>query len=196
MSRIPLVRTVLLATLLACGEARPPAGSPVTADSATLVRARQAADELGADLLAMLSGELNRGGAAAAIAVCADSAQVRTRRHGAEGVLVRRVGTRVRNPGNAPDSVEAVVLDAFAAAIAANRAMPDTAFLAADSTGATMVRYLRAIRLQEFCIPCHGPADSIAAPVKRILATRYPDDRATGYAVGQLRGAISVTLRP
>jgi len=197
MPRIPPPPLLFLAaTLLACGETRRPAESPVTVDSATLVRARQAADELGADLVAMLTGELNRGGPVAAIAVCADSAQVRTRRRGAEGVLVRRVGTRVRNPANAPDSVEAAVLDAFAAAIAANRAMPDTAFVAVDSTGAPAVRYLRAIRLQEFCLACHGPADSIAASVKEILAARYPNDRATGYAVGQLRGAISVTVRP
>ena len=50
--------------------------------------------------------------------------------------------------------------------------MPATAFVAVDSTGAPAVRYLRAIRLQEFCLACHGPADSIAASVKEILAAR------------------------
>lgn len=197
MRRVPLNPFLLLAAALAPACARPEraADTPVTVDSATTARARQAADALGADLVTMLTGELQRGGPVAAIAVCADSAQVRTRRHGAEGTLVRRVGTRVRNPDNAPDSVETAVLDAFAAAIAANRAMPDTIFAGTDSSGQPVVRYLRAIRLQEFCLACHGPADSIAPAVRQVLAARYPTDQATGYHTGELRGAISVTVR-
>jgi hypothetical protein len=108
--------------------------------------------------------------------------------------LSRQVHPRVRNPGNAPDSVETRVLDAFAAAIAANRAMPDTAFVGTDSSGRPVVRYMRAIRLQEFCLACHGPADSIAPAVKQVIAARYPNDQATGYAIGELRGAISVRV--
>jgi hypothetical protein len=30
--------------------------------------------------------------------------------------------------------------------------------------------------------------------VRELLAERYPDDEATGYAVGELRGGISVRL--
>jgi hypothetical protein len=194
MSRASLALLTLATVLMACSDARPGAELPVTVDSASLERARGAADALGADLVAMLTGELNRGGPVAAIAVCTDSAQVRTRRHSAEGVLVRRVGTRVRNPANAPDSVERVVLDAFAAAIASNRAMPDTAFVGIDEDGKPVVRYMRAIRLQEFCLACHGPVDSISAAVKRVVASQYPSDQATGYAVGELRGAISVRV--
>lgn len=183
-----------LFAILACADSRAPAESPVTVDSATLATARKAADALGADLVTMLTAELNRGGPAAAIAVCADSAQVRTERHNAEGVLVRRVGTRLRNPANAPDSVERAVLDAFAAAIAESRALPDTAFVGSDAMGRPEVRYLRAIRLQEFCLACHGPVDSIAPAVRAAIAERYPDDQATGYSVGELRGAISVRI--
>jgi len=192
--RLPASCAFVLLALLACGESRQASQSPVTVDSASLATARKAADALGADLVTMLTSELERGGPAAAIPVCADSALVRTERHSVGGVLVRRVGTRVRNPANAPDSVERVVLDAFAAAIAANRAMPDTAFVSTDATGKPEVRYMRAIRLQEFCLACHGPVDSIAAAVKAAIAERYPADQATGYSVGELRGAISVRL--
>jgi hypothetical protein len=54
---------------------------------------------------------------------------------------------------------------------------------------------MRAIRIQEFCLACHGPADSISAAVKQVIAARYPEDRATDYRLGELRGAISVTVR-
>lgn len=194
MRRSPLGTLIVLTAALACTDSRTPAATSLVPDSASQAKARQAADALGADLVTMLSGELNRGGPLAAIAVCADSAQVRTQRHSAEGVLVRRVGTRVRNPLNAPDSVERAVLGAFAAAIAADRAMPDTAFVDTDSAGRTVVRYLRAIRLQEFCVACHGPAESIEPAVRQAIAARYPDDQATGYAPGELRGAISVRV--
>ncbi|HEX9564932.1 MAG TPA: DUF3365 domain-containing protein [Gemmatimonadaceae bacterium] len=190
-------RTLVLAltlTALACGESRPSREAAAPIDSVSLARARQAADALGGDLLTMLRGELDRGGPAAAIAVCADSAQVRTLRHSTEGVAVRRVGTRVRNAANAPDAVESAVLDAFAAAVAANRPLPDTVFVTREAGANPLVHYMRAIRVQEFCLACHGPADGMGTEVKQVIAARYPDDRATGYVVGDLRGAISVTV--
>lgn len=181
--------------LLACSGSREMANVALPLDSAAVTRARAAADELGGDLVTMLTAELQRGGPVGAIAVCADSAQVRTERHHSSGITLRRVGTRVRNPKNAPDSTEAAVLSAFADAIAANRPLADTAFASRDGAGNTVTRYMRAIKVQEFCTACHGPADSISAAVKQIIATRYPEDRATGYRTGELRGAISVTVK-
>jgi cytochrome c551/c552 len=193
MSRITASLFGVLA-LGACGPARESVELPPVVDSVALAQARTAADELGKDLVTMLTGELKRGGPAAAISVCADSAQVRTMRHQAEGVDVRRVSTRVRNAKNAPDSVESAVLAAFADAIAANRPMPDTSFATRQADGQVVTHYMRAIRIQEFCLACHGPADSIGPDVKHVLAARYPGDKATGYKLGELRGAISVTV--
>jgi hypothetical protein len=34
----------------------------------------------------------------------------------------------------------------------------------------------------------------IPASVKAVLARRYPNDQATGYTVGELRGVVSVQL--
>ena len=182
--------------IVACSDARKAVQLPLVPDSASVATARSAADGLGADLVTMLTAELKRGGPVAAIAVCADSAQVRTSRHASSGVMVRRVGTRVRNTKNTPDSVESAVLAAFSNAIAANRTMPDTAFATRDASGRTVTHYMRAIRMQAFCLACHGPTDSISAQVKQVISARYPDDRATGYRLGDLRGAISVTVVP
>ncbi len=51
-----------------------------------------------ADLRTRVFAELQRAGPAAAMAVCADSAQALTDRHARAGVLVRRVSDRYRNP--------------------------------------------------------------------------------------------------
>lgn len=195
MSRVTALLFAAIA-IVACRDSRETVDLPPAVDSASLARARMAADELGKDLVMMLTGELKRGGPAAAIAVCSDSAQVRTTRHQSSGTSVRRVGTRLRNAKNAPDSVEAAVLQAFGDAIAANRIMPDTSFATREADGQVVTHYLRAILVQEFCLACHGPADSLSPAVKQVIATRYPDDQATGYRLGDLRGAISVRVTP
>jgi hypothetical protein len=185
-----------LALMLAdgCRDARPSSAVIPPPDSASLAVAREAAMALGGDLLAMLTSELGRGGPAAAIAVCADSAQERTRRHQQAGIMVRRVGTRVRNPANDPDSVERLVLARFAATIAEGGAPTDTAFVLGTSAGGNELRFLRPVRVQELCLGCHGPADQLGPEVRQVIAARYPEDQATGYAVGELRGAVSVRL--
>lgn len=196
--RSPLIVALASLALGACQPAGEKASEvpdrAVAIDSGSLAMAKDAANALGGDLVQMLTGELERGGPAAAIAVCADSAQVRSNRHGTPGVAIRRVGTRVRNPLNAPDAADQVALDAFAAAIAGNRPLPDTAFVVTTAQGTRELRYLRAIRVQEMCLACHGNPDSIAPAVRSVLVSRYPEDQATGYSVGQLRGAISVRI--
>jgi hypothetical protein len=187
-----LVAPALLAP--ACGGPGHTRAEPPPLDSADVARAREAAAALGGELMTMLGRELARGGPAAAIAVCADSAQERTRQHQRQGIAVRRVGTRVRNPANAPDSLEAAILASFAAALAEGRWPPDTALVQPAPAGGYELRYLRPIRVQALCLGCHGPPDALDTAVRQALAARYPADQATGYAEGELRGAVSVRL--
>lgn len=190
-SRLALACLVLAS---GCSGGSPSAAAPGSADSAAVARARTAADGLGRDLMGLLSAEMARGGPEAAIAVCADSAQRRTERHQAEGLRIRRVGTRVRNPANAPDTVEQAVLQVWDEAMAKGRPPGDTSFAAAAPDGPREVRYLRPIRVAEMCLACHGDPGRQSPRVRSLLAERYPMDRAVGYAVGDLRGAISVRV--
>lgn len=182
----------LLPLAAGCGER--PAPAPPAPDSATIASARAAAGSLGSDLQGMLLRALAEGGPEAAIAFCADSAQARTARHQAAGIRVGRVGTRVRNPANTPDSVEAAVLAAFAAARAAGGIPADTSFVRPAPGGGWELHYLRPIVVAEPCLVCHGDPAGIPGPVREVLAARYPADRATGYAAGDLRGAVSVRV--
>jgi hypothetical protein len=188
-----LIAAVLVAT--ACASDRPSSAGQPAADSLALARARTAADDLGSDLMGLLTSELQRGGPGAAIKVCADSAQRRTARHNAEGTMIRRVGTRTRNPANRPDAVETVVLRSFAAALAAGRVPQDTVFTVEAAGGAREVRFLRPIRVAPPCLACHGAPETFSPAVRDLLSERYPEDHAVGYHVGDLRGAISVRIR-
>jgi hypothetical protein len=44
------------------------------------------------------------------------------------------------------------------------------------------------------CVACHGPADRLDPDVQAILLERYPDDQATGYEPGDLRGVVRATV--
>jgi len=43
-------------------------------------------------------------------------------------------------------------------------------------------------------LQCHGARDKLAPGVADALKELYPQDQATGYAVGDLRGAVSVKI--
>ena len=53
-------------------------------------------------------------------------------------------------------------------------------------------RYMRALPTQELCLSCHGPVDRMKPAVVEKLKILYPDDKGTGYAVGQIRGAMTI----
>jgi hypothetical protein len=163
------------------------------ADSAAISRAREAANTLGKDLQALLFGQLEQGGPVTAIAFCADSAQVRTARHAGEGVYVRRVSLKVRNPANTPDTVERATLEALAAQHAGGTLPAELVEVRGAGAGRE-VHYTRPILVQEKCLACHGEPTQIDPAVKRVLTVRYPSDAAVGYRAGDLRGAISVRV--
>lgn len=180
---------------MACGGGNPADAAPPVADSATVARAQSAASALAPELAQMLMSEMQRGGPVAAVAVCADSAQLRTARFNAEGLHVRRVGTRVRNPDNAPDSLETRLL-AYLGEQKLAGTMPaeiwEVARTGAD--GGWELRYLKPIVLQEFCATCHGARDAIPTDVRALIDERYPQDQAVDYAPGDLRGAVAVRV--
>ncbi|MBI3082695.1 MAG: DUF3365 domain-containing protein, partial [Gemmatimonadetes bacterium] len=60
--------------------------------------------------------------------------------------------------------------------------------------GTYELQYLRPILVDRRCLACHGDPATFIPEVRAVLAQRYPEDRATGYAVGDLRGAVSVRV--
>ena len=64
----------------------------------------------------------------------------------------------------------------------------------ADTTdGKRELRYAKAIAVQPQCLSCHGMAQDIPASLAQKIRIEYPQDQATGYSAGQLRGAVVVT---
>ena len=174
------------------GVARSTPGDPQTATA--LAAARKAADDLTAELRSLLLDELRAGGPPAAVTACAHSAQARTSQYReSSGIDIRRVSLRHRNPTNAPDALEARVLESFDR-LAVERRPEAEHWEVVSESGRRSLRYLRPLVANAMCLGCHGPRERLSEAVRSSLASRYPDDRATGYAPGDVRGAISIRL--
>ena len=190
--RIAALSCVLLA---ACSQAPQPPEPPVQ-DRATpipfseedLAGARLAAATLGAALKGELQAAMQSGGAVAGIAVCKEAAPVLAVNVSDEtGFTVARTALRVRNPANAPDGFERETLEDFVARAAAGEPL-DTLEVHAVIDGE--LRYMKAIPMGAMCATCHGT--DIAPEVSAELASAYPDDRATGFVPGEVRGAFTL----
>lgn len=167
---------------------------PALDDAARLALARAASKDLAETLKGQLVAAIKSGGPASAINVCKTIAPNVTgdtaKKH---ALTIRRTSQKVRNPANAPDAFEARVLADFAAKIAAGT---DPATLEHSETvtdgGSKTFRYMKAIpTAAEPCLACHG--SDLKPEVKAEISKLYPDDKATGFKAGELRGAISVS---
>ncbi|HKK71373.1 MAG TPA: DUF3365 domain-containing protein [Candidatus Krumholzibacteria bacterium] len=147
--------------------------------------AKAATNRLQVALKKELSAAMQEGGPVAAIEVCHTRAPEIAREVGTQTELdVARVSRNNRNPANAPSDVEASVLEAFEA----RPAMQDTVFTRDGER-----TYMRAIRIgTALCLNCHGPESTLEPELKGRLDELYPQDRATGFEVGDLRGAFVV----
>ncbi len=142
-----------------------------------LAVADKAQKELATRLAKRLNDSIAAGGPAAGIEVCAVEAP-RIAREVAESNAVRigRTSYKLRNPDNSgPDWVSEVV-----------KARSTTRQYFSGPDGALAVA--SPIPLGQMCRQCHGPVADIAAEVKEALAKRYPQDMATGFEVGDIRG--------
>jgi hypothetical protein len=196
----------ILTVLAACGRDEPPPAVPVeetrfegleiergSIPEGVLIQARTSADELTQELGRILMSVMQEEGPVAALAVCADTAQVLTSSHASSGIYIRRVSARLRNPLNQPDAAEARELDRLAELRATERLPAEIVRLVREGDRQTL-HYIRPITVAAPCVTCHGAAEQIPTEVMAILRERYPSDAATGYAVGDLRGAVSVRI--
>lgn len=186
---MPMRRTAAAVCLImttGIGASDAPAGG--SADD--LASARSAVERFGAALQATLGAALAAGDPVAAIGVCSEQAPAIAAQAGAAaGLQLGRVSRRPRNPANTPTDWQRGVLEQWAAELAAGGDLTDReAFVATPDGG---FGYLRPIVIRPPCLVCHGTAISPGLTVE--LRAKYPADRATGYRVGELRGAFTAS---
>lgn len=154
---------------------------------------RQITQRFGGQLKAELKSAMTTGGPLKAMAVCNTEAPGIAKTVANESnSQVRRTSLKVRNPGNAPDEWERAVLTRFELQKSQGADVRKLEFYeVTDADGASQFRYMKAIPTGQLCTTCHGT--NIAPPIERKIAELYPKDQARGFAVGDIRGAFSIT---
>lgn len=155
---------------------------------------RQATGNFMQSLRQVLIKEIQNNGPYAAVAVCADTAQTLTQTFGTEqGLEVRRVSFSTRNEKNYPDEFEIPVLEKFEKDFSEGKLNESSEhFMIVQRNGEKYIHFMKPIILQGECVTCHGSEEQIPPDVQMIINRRYPNDKATGFAIGDLRGAVSV----
>ncbi len=181
--RVPVIVALLFTSAAAAWTVTGCKRADAPPDPAKVERGRAALASFQGALKQALGGAIQSGGPAHAVDVCARDAPRLAADASKDGVTLGRATDRPRNPGNAASGWRKDALAAIAAGASSYTArLPD---------GATA--YAEPIRIQPLCTTCHGA--ELAPEVRKALDERYPGDRATGYAVGDLRGVLWAEVR-
>lgn len=147
-----------------------------------LTAAREARAQLGQTLLQTVVAA-TADGFPSAVRVCHDDAPRLAAEASAPGVQLGRTSHRLRNPDNAAPS--------WAAAHVARGESTPALFRRPNAVVAELVP----ISTGPACLNCHGDAERYTPELRATLAALYPEDAATGFAEGDLRGWFWLTAQ-
>lgn len=154
----------------------------VHADESQLARGAKLLAPFKRDLQLALSQGLEQG-SVEAIASCRLRAPEIAKGLSRDGIRLGRTSHRLRNPSNAALEWVRPILESYVRGSSelTARAVP----LPGDRSG-----YVEPILLQPLCLTCHG--DALAPDIAARIGELYPQDHATGFRVGDLRGVFWV----
>lgn len=148
--------------------------------------------QFGGTLKPQLQQALHEGGVKQAIEVCAVKApQIAKDLSLSSHWQVKRVSLKARNQLNAtPDAWEKVTLEEFNQR---QQQGESAETLVKAEIVNNKFRFMKAQGVAPLCLNCHG--SELSKDAKDALAQHYPADQATGYSLGEIRGAFSLTKK-
>jgi len=151
-------------------------------------------EQAGQTLMQAVKSNFEEGGTAQAIPYCQLQASpitdsLATYFHAS----IRRVSDKYRNPENQPNAIESEILEAYKFNKESGLDLEENIQELEDGK---KLLYTKPILIPNaFCLNCHGRKGiEISEETEQLLKNNYPQDQATGYQVGELRGMWSITL--
>lgn len=137
-------------------------------------------------LSSQLKSAMKQGGVPYALTFCNVTAMPITDSLAAHyNVDIKRVSTQNRNPENAADALEESVISSLQKMMVASYDGVNMVVLDQEENPV----YMQPIVLADQCLQCHGkPGTDISEANYEIIKKLYPNDKATGYRSGDLRG--------
>lgn len=191
-SGLILIAMASIGSMASCnGGHRPEAAALEAAANDSIIRlAMIATDSVQNILKAKLVKAMQDSGAAYAIRFCnVEATWLTSSLNETYGIKVARLSHRNRNEANVLDTEGKIASNEFAAAIVSGKEPKPK--LIRDAGGHWV--FYRPIITGPVCLTCHGQADQLLPEVKTALTASYPNDKATGFAAGELRGVWCVS---
>ncbi len=161
--------------------------------SAYVASSKQTVGIFAKSLKGTLKAAIKEGGFANGISVCNEKAlPIAEKVSKEQGFTIKRISLKNRNPNNAPNDWQKKVLEDFSAKHAKGADLKKMAYAKiVETEGKKQFRFVKAIPTGNLCLKCHG--ETITPDVEAKLAELYPDDKARGFKLGDLRGAFVIT---
>ena len=182
------MNTRILISVLLCVSS-----SLVMADNEAMIKqSREAIKALATELKSELMTAMKNEGPYAAIKVCNIRApEISKSISELKGFSVRRTSLKTRNLDNKPDEWERSVLKKFEDRKLKGEPVKTMEYSqVTEYKGKPAFRYMKAIPTGEPCLACHG--ENISPDINSKIKQMYPEDAATGFHAGDIRGAFTV----
>ena len=181
--------SLLLITICACTDNTPQLTEEFQQQAQTKIKT------LATNLKQELTSAMQSGGLVAAVETCKLKAPEITHALN-DNINIKRTSLKLRNPDNSPDAWEKQTLISFEQKLASGTPIEQlTHSEAIETEDGTTLRMMRAIPTQGICLTCHGDKQTMSEELISTLDKAYPNDQATGFNVGQIRGAFSVSQK-
>jgi len=108
------------------------------------------------------------------------------------GAVIRRVSLKMRNPQDQPSDLEKELLDAYAYQRENSAELKENV----QPVGEDQYLFTKPIMVENaLCLTCHGTFENgFTKETDAFIKSKYPEDQATGYEIGDLRGMWSITF--
>jgi hypothetical protein len=155
-------------------------------------KSQDAIKTLGGELKATLQASIKAKGPIESISVCnIEASKISQRISDEKGLMVARTSVKYRNFANKPDAWEESVLQQFEQRKIKGEALNSMVYSeVTEYQDKKVFRYMKAIPTDDICLTCHGR--NVAEPLAKKILSIYPDDKATGFNKGDIRGAFTV----
>lgn len=172
--------------------------SLVNAQNAALIpqkeiqQARSLVQAFGSDLKSTLMTTMKTAGPIKAVEVCnTEAGPIAHKNSALSDWRVNRTSLKIRNTKNTPDEWELSILEQFEQRKAAGESVQKIEYFEEIKQGSeTIYRYMKPIPTAGACLVCHG--QQLDENIADKIHTLYPNDKATGYTINDIRGAFTL----
>ena len=97
------------------------------------------------------------------------------------GTKLRRTALKYRNPKNKPTRADTMVMDEF---------VNKKSFKPIVIELKDKYQVYKPLKIKQSCLLCHGARNDISPELVKMIDRTYPKDMATGFQLGEFRGAV------